>query len=152
MRAYQDRPTVVIGAGLGGLCAGAFLARQGVPATIVEQHLKPGGYATSFGSEDDEFVFEVSLHGTSMNNNAVARVLDELGVLDGMERVQLPEIYRLKSPDVDISVPQRDPEAYIAVLAERFPYEEEGVRGFVQHMVDVADEADRFEESKEPHR
>lgn len=145
MSTDQDHPTVVIGAGLGGLCCGALLARHGVPVTVVEQHKKPGGYATSFTRGDDGFVFEVSLHGTSINNNAAARTLERLGVLDRIELVQLPEVYRLKTPDLDISVPQRDPEAYVAVLAEHFPDEGEGVRGFVQHMVDLADEADRFD-------
>jgi len=148
MSTEQNHQTVVIGAGLGGLCCGAFLARHGVPVTIIEQHNKPGGYAGLFGREDGRFVFEISLHGTSINNNGAARILDELGVLDKIELVQLPEVYRLKTPDLDISVPQRDPEAYIALLAKHFPDEEDGVRGFVQHLVDLTDEGDRFEKLK----
>ena len=144
MSTDESNRTVIIGAGLGGLCCGAFLARHGLPVTIVEQHNKPGGYATSFEREGGRFDFEVSLHGTSINNNAPARILDELGVLDQIELVQLPEVYRLKTPDLDISVPQRDPEAYITLLAEHFPDEEDGVRGFVQHMVDICDENERF--------
>lgn len=148
MSFHQDHPTVVIGAGLGGLCCGAFLARRGVPVTIIEQHSKPGGYATSFQRGDGRFVFEVSLHGTSISDNGAARILGELGVLDKIELVQLPEVYRLKTPDLDICVPQRDPEAYIALLAGHFPDEEDGVRGFVQHMVDLADEGDRLNRLK----
>jgi prolycopene isomerase len=144
MGSKQDHPTVVIGAGLGGLCCGAYLARHGVPVTVIEQHFKPGGYATAFDREDGRFVFEGSLHGTSINDNAAARVLDELGVLDKIELVQLPEVYRLKTPGLDIAVPQRDPEAYIALLAEHFPDEADGIGGFVRHMIDLADEADRF--------
>lgn len=34
-------PTVVIGAGLGGLCCAAYLARQGIPVTVIEQHSAP---------------------------------------------------------------------------------------------------------------
>jgi hypothetical protein len=41
-------PTVIIGAGLRGLCCGAYLSRFGIPVTVVEQHDIPGGYATSF--------------------------------------------------------------------------------------------------------
>jgi len=37
----QNYPTVIIGAGIGGLCCGAYLARQGIPVTVVEQHFIP---------------------------------------------------------------------------------------------------------------
>ncbi len=149
MATNDKRSAVVIGAGLGGLCCGAFLARHGVPVTIVEQLGRPGGYARSFERADGRFVFEISLHGTSINNNAGARILDRLGVLDKIELVQLPEIYRLKSPELDIAVPQRDPEAYIAALTEQFPDEAQGIRGFVQHLIHVADEAERYLELAE---
>ena len=139
-----NHPTVVIGAGLGGLSCGAFLAKHGVSVTIVEQGVEPGGYARSFAREDQRFEFEISLHGTSIHDNNAARILDELGVLDKIKLVELPEVYRLKTPDLDISVPQRDPDAYIDVLAKRFPDEADGIRGFVHHMVDIADEGDRF--------
>jgi phytoene dehydrogenase-like protein len=60
-----DYPVVVIGAGLGGLCCGAYLARQGIPVTVIEQHTIPGGYATAFDRAGGKYTFEVSLHGTS---------------------------------------------------------------------------------------
>jgi NADPH-dependent 2,4-dienoyl-CoA reductase/sulfur reductase-like enzyme len=40
----SDYPTVVIGAGLGGLCCGAYLAKEGIPVTVLEQSDHPGGY------------------------------------------------------------------------------------------------------------
>ena len=42
MEPKSDYPTVVIGAGLGGLVCAAYLAKQGVPVTVVEQHSIPG--------------------------------------------------------------------------------------------------------------
>ncbi len=140
----EGYPTVIIGAGLGGLCCGAYLAKQGIPVTVVEQHDIPGGYATSFDRAGGKFTFEVSLHGTSANNNATARILKDLGVLDRLQLVELPEVYRLITPDLDISVPQRDPEAYIRLLSKQFPSEKEGVRGFVQEMIGIAEEVDRL--------
>jgi len=144
----SDYPTVVIGAGLGGLCCAAYLAKQGIPVTVIEQHNIPGGYATSFDRAGGKFTFEVSLHGTSVNNNATARILKDVGVLDRLQLVELSEVYRLKTPDIDISVPQRNPEAYIRLLAEHFPAEKEGIRCFVQEMVGIAEEADRLHKKK----
>ncbi len=141
----QEYPTVIIGAGLGGLCCGACLARQGIPVTVVERHDIPGGYATSFDRAGGKFTFEVSLHGTSIHNNKAAEVLNNLGVLDKLDLVELPEVYRLKGPGLDISVPQRDPEAYIKLLAERFPDEADGIRGFVREMLDISDEVADFD-------
>ncbi len=142
----KDYPAVVIGSGLGGLCCGAYLAKQGIPVTVVEQHSIPGGYATAF--DRGRFTFEVSLHGTSINNNATARILDNVGVLKKLQLVQLPEIYRLKAPGLEIAVPQQDPEAFIALLSKHFPWEEKGIRSFVSEMVGLSEEVERLHAEK----
>jgi prolycopene isomerase len=144
----SDYPTVVIGAGLGGLVCGAYLAKQGVPVTVVEQHSIPGGYATSFERAGGKFNFEVSLHGTSINNNGAGRILSDIGILNKLELAELPEVYRLKTPDLDISVPQKDPAAYIQLLVDRFPEEAKGIRGFVEEMIAIADEVDTLSRKK----
>lgn len=140
----SDYPTVVIGAGLGGLCCAAYLARQGIPVTVVEQHSIPGGYATSFDRAEGKFSFEVSLHGTSIHNNASARILEELGVLDKLELVPLPDVYRLKTPDFDVAFPQKDPQACIRIMSERFPEEAAGIRGFFEKILAIADETEKY--------
>jgi phytoene dehydrogenase-like protein len=38
---------VIVGSGLGGLSCAAAFARQGFKALVLEQHDKPGGYATA---------------------------------------------------------------------------------------------------------
>ena len=39
---------IIIGAGIGGLTCGCYLAKAGLKVLIIEQHNKPGGYCTSF--------------------------------------------------------------------------------------------------------
>ena len=145
-----NHPCVVIGSGLGGLCCAAYLARQGFPVTVVEKHDRPGGYATSFNR--GRFNFEVSLHGTCISktdaDNTLGRILRNLGVLDQLDLALLPEVYRLKTPKLDILVPQRDPEAFISLLAEHFPQEEAGIRSFVGEMVGLSEESQRLQEKK----
>lgn len=138
-------PTVVIGAGLGGLCCGAYLARQGIPVTVVEQHGIPGGYATSFDRDGGRFSFEVSLHGTSIRNNKAEQILQNLGVLDNVSFVALPEVYHIKTPTVDLSVPPQDPEEYIRRLSQRFPREADGIRSFVDEMLAITAEVGRWD-------
>ena len=148
MNPKSDYPTVIIGAGLGGLVCGAYLAKQGVPVTVVEQHSIPGGYATSFERAGGKFNFEVSLHGTSINNNGAGRILNDIGILDKLELAELPEVFRLKTPGLDISVPQKDPEAYIQILSKHFPEEAEGIRGFIEEMIGIADDVDTLSRNK----
>ena len=140
----ENYPTVIIGAGLGGLCCGAYLAKHGIPVTVVEQRDRPGGYAASFGRAEGKYSFEVSLHGMYAKNNVVERILEDLGILKQLELVQLSEVYHLSTPDHEISVPQRDPEEYIRMLSRHFPAEEEGIRRFVQEIVGIACEADEL--------
>lgn len=137
-------PVVVIGAGLGGLTCAAYLARQGIPVTVVEQHNRPGGYATAFERAQGKFRFEVSLHGTSINNNTPAQILDELGILERLELVPLPDIYRIKTPRGEVVVPQSDPKEFIDRLAERFPEEKEGIAGFINEMLAIHAETEAY--------
>src|SRR5512136_1712611 len=43
---------VVIGAGIGGITAGALLANRGISVLVVEQHYLPGGVCTSVKRHD----------------------------------------------------------------------------------------------------
>ena len=147
----DNYPTVIIGSGLGGLCCGAYLSKFGIPVTVVEQHNIPGGYATSFRRAGGKFTFEVSLHGTSIHDNAAARSLNDLGVLEKLQLVELPEVLRFKDSKMDIPFPSRDPEALIRALAQHFPSEKEGIRGVVQEIIGIAEETDKFSlEKKAP--
>jgi len=117
-------PVVVIGAGLGGLCAAAYLSKFGVPVTVVEQHAIPGGYATAF--ERGDFTFEVSLHLTTIHNNSTAAILNDLGILDKLKLVPLPG--------------QQNPEFLVETLAGQFPSEKDGIRGFIKEITGISDE------------
>ena len=140
-------PVVVIGAGLGGLTCAACFARQGFPVTVVETEAKPGGYATSFTRAGGKFNFEVSLHGTAIHNNTPAHILSELGVLDKLALVPLPDIYRIKTASGEVVVPQSDPEGFIRQLSQRFPAEAQGIRGFVEELLAIEAETERYGQS-----
>src|SRR5215472_4375012 len=103
---------VIIGSGLGGLSCAVAFARKGYRPLVLEQHDKPGGYATAF-SRPGGFVFDVSLHSTSVGErNGVRNLIGGLPEITDVEFVEHPYLYRAIFPDHDIRVKQRDLGAY----------------------------------------
>jgi all-trans-retinol 13,14-reductase len=125
---------VVIGSGLGGLSAAAAFARKGYRALVLEQHDKPGGYATAF-RRPGGFSFDVSLHSTGAGErNGVRNLIGGLPEITEVEFVPHPHLYRAIFPNHDIRVPQRDIPAYIRLLADSFPEERPGVEALIADM------------------
>jgi phytoene dehydrogenase-like protein len=138
--ARPDQPVVVIGAGLGGLSAAALLTRNGFPVCVIEQHEKPGGYATSFDRDAGRYTFEVSLHATGSPTVGLKPVLEGAGIADKVHMVKLPEFSRIKTPDYDLRWPESGPEAMVQELVRLFPGEASGIRGFFEEMAGILDE------------
>lgn len=140
-RAVKDKnrfPVAIVGAGLGGLTCGAYLAKAGFPVTVLEKHHVPGGYASSFQRGD--FDFEVSLHAIAASNNATHKIFRELGLLEKIELVQLERSHRLVSRGRDMVLPDCNPAAYIDLLAGFFPAEKSGIEGFVSEIIGIQEE------------
>ncbi len=78
----QHHDVVIIGAGLGGLIAGAKLAREGKKVLVIEQHDRPGGYATTFQRGD--YTLEVGLHEMDgpAPGDIKTKIFNDLGVFD----------------------------------------------------------------------
>jgi phytoene dehydrogenase-like protein len=124
---------IVIGAGLGGLTAATRLARKGLSVLLLERHNIPGGYATSFVR--GRYEFEIALHelsgiGPPEKRSAFFRFLEDLGVAERVELVQIDHLYRSVYPDMDITLPHGT-EAYTQTLVDAFPHEEDGLRRFL---------------------
>jgi prolycopene isomerase len=134
----RDLPVVVIGAGLGGLCCGALLAKRGFPVTVVEQHDIPGGYATTFDRAAGKFTFEVSLHRMSANRE-LRHLLKELGVLDKIEFVKIPDTTRVITPSKDVRE-SNDLIQRANGLIEKFPHEKKGIKSCLADMQAMVDE------------
>ena len=132
----SEYPVVVIGAGVGGLTAATYLAKNGFPVTVIEQHDVPGGYVTSFDRAGGAFHFEVSPHYTV----GVAQYLEECGIKDKIELVKLPEFLRVVTPDYDLIFPQQNPKEVVSILSEKFPQETEGIRGFMGQLMNLLQE------------
>ncbi len=120
---------IVIGAGLGGLTAGAKLSKEGKKVLLIEQHSIPGGCATTFKRKD--LKIEVGLHMIDGldDNDPKLKIFKEFGVLDNLEFKRVPEFYRFIKPGVNMTIPDNYEQA-IEVLTERFPAEKKGILKF----------------------
>jgi len=139
---------VIIGAGLGGLTAGAKLAKEGKKVLIVEQHSIPGGCATTFKRKD--YLLEVGLHEMDglHKKDLKVRIFRDLDVFNHVEFLKVPEFYRFLYKDYDIVIPH-DPEDAKAVLLENFPKEDAGIDAYfyqIQHAKEISRNSKNGEE------
>lgn len=138
---------IIIGGGLGGLTAGSKLAREGKKVLLIEQHTVPGGYATTFRRKD--FLVEAGLHEMDGLDPADAKlpILKELGVLEHLDFVRVPEFYRFKSSRTDMVIPDDTDEA-VKVLVAAFPEEKTGIQTFFRTIHAISREIGRLPSEK----
>ena len=143
-RAANDYDAIVIGSGLGGLSCAAAFARQGFKPLVIEQHDKPGGFATAF-ARPGGFLFDVSLHSTTVSpRDGVYNLIAGFPEITEVEFLPHPTLFRAIYPEHDLRVAQRDPAAYTNLLTGLFPDEREGIAGLFADMTGLASEVGRL--------
>ena len=125
---------IIIGAGLGGLTAGAKLSREGKKVLLIEQHDRPGGYATTFKRGD--FILEVGLHEMygPAPGDVKTKIFNELDVFKHVEFIRLPEFYRFLNDRSDVTIPF-DSEGAVKKLSGLFPGETDGINAYFDQIL-----------------
>ena len=115
----RDRyDVVVIGSGLGGLSAAAFLASSGRTALVVERLPRPGGYAASF--ERGDYVFDPAIHVIAQGEGLLlTKLLAYLGVADQCRLRPTGSFFEARFPDLRFRAPV-GAEEYVAAHVECF--------------------------------
>ena len=122
----EEYDVVVIGAGIGGLVCGAYLAKNGKSVKILEQHYVPGGCCSSFSRKGFLFDAGVVHVAGGKESGAFQRVLS---ALDMEEEIEFKEQHlRFVFPDVHLDS-TRDLEELPRKCQEMFPEEREGIAG-----------------------
>ena len=128
--------TVVIGGGLAGLTAGATLTKFGKKVLLLEQHHKPGGCATTFKRGD--FIIEVGLHEMCglEKDGSLLRLFDMLDVDQGVELLQVPELYVVLSDQEKFVFPH-DYAAATKALIDKYPEDEKGIERLMKLLAGI---------------
>ncbi|MFT3938930.1 phytoene desaturase family protein [Rhodopseudomonas sp.] len=131
---------VVIGAGLGGLTAGAILAREGRKVLVIERGNSVGGAASSY--KVGELFVEGSLHITGNPQHVrdpKHRALSRAGVLDAVQWIPAGALYQMRGGPV--GEPFTLPDEFAAArdaLNKRFPHASAGIAQWLGELERLA--------------
>ncbi len=134
----------IIGAGLGGLSAGALLAKDGHKVTILEQHNIVGGCATTFKRGD--FTCEVGLHEMDgiYTNPLIKDIFNRLDVYDNVEFVKPDELFSVTTKYGTFVMPEGIKEAKEALIS-KFPNEQSGIESYFNLIQKIATDLEKLQ-------
>jgi len=131
---------VVIGGGLGGLTAGAILARAGRKVLVIERNSSVGGAASNCKSGD--LFIEGSLHLTSDPHDPrdpKHHALTRAGVIDAVKWIPSGTFYEARGGPLDQPFVLPDNfDAARRALTERFPEARAGIDQLLEEMERIA--------------
>jgi prolycopene isomerase len=127
---------IIIGAGIGGLVCGCYLAKAGMKVLIAEQHYKPGGYCTSFKRQG--FTFDAAPHcfGSYRKDGMMRKILQDLEVDKKLNIIRSNPSDIIITPDYKISF-WNNLEKTIEEFQTSFPDEAKKIRNFFYLLLDT---------------
>lgn len=125
---------IIIGAGIGGLVCGCYLAKAGMKVLVAEQHNKPGGYCTSFRRKN--FVFDAAAHcfGGYRSGGIVRKVFDELAIDKKINIIRFDPSDTIITPDCTVHF-WNTVDKTIEELQNHFPEESTAIKNFFYFLL-----------------
>ena len=121
---------VIIGAGMGGLSCGTFLAQQGLRVLICEQSAKPGGYCVNFRRNGFTFTPAVHYLNEFGPNGQMEEAFQTLGLPPEIEFCQQDPQRRIITPQFQLTL-STDIDRFERELAHLFPKEKLSIHAYI---------------------
>jgi len=131
----NEYDAVIIGAGIGGLVCGCYLAKAGMKVLIAEQHNKPGGYCTSF--KRGNFTFDAAAHSFGgMRFGPLGKIFNDLKINERINIYQCDPSDIIITPDLQVSF-NSDINNTIKNFQEAFPNENYNIERFFNFLINL---------------
>ncbi|MBF0213308.1 MAG: NAD(P)-binding protein, partial [Magnetococcales bacterium] len=125
----QNFDAIIIGAGLGGLVAGALLTQGGKRVQLLERHDKFGGAATTFRRRDLQVEVSLCLMDGLDIQDFKTPLFSKLGVARSVPMATASHFYRLHHPLLGAEfIMPRGYDAAIEACTQRFPQHAKSIR------------------------
>ncbi|MBQ3635406.1 MAG: NAD(P)/FAD-dependent oxidoreductase [Bacteroidales bacterium] len=143
----MKRTVVIVGGGLGGLFAGAMLAKEGIGVTVIEKNRTIGGGLQTFERFGEEFDTGMHVLGGMRKGGSVWRICEYLGIADKLRLMDVSDTCSDKiyfAEDGSSYEVGSGEEGFVKTLAAYFPEEEANIRQYVEAIVGMAGKVDLF--------
>jgi phytoene dehydrogenase-like protein len=136
---------VIIGAGMGGLSCGAWLAKNGMRVAGIEQNQQVGGFCSSYQRGGFNFTPAASEVTGTTESGLITRVIRALGIEGQIEFIPLEQGYHVHFPDFNYYIYSGGGtarERFMEQFIQLFPAEARGIRRFFDTLVAINEQAD----------
>lgn len=128
---HKKYDVIIIGAGIGGLICGSYLAKKKIRVLIIEKHYQAGGCCTSFRRNGFTFDSGAHLFGSCGHRQMLGIFLSHLGIKNNFLKLDPTDI--LHFPDETITI-SSDLDQYIDYLCQEFPSEADNIKLFFKEI------------------
>lgn len=125
---------IIIGAGIGGLVCGCYLAKAGMKVVLIEANSSVGGYCNSFEIKGYKFDSFVHTLGNISEGSDLFNIFKDLQVLDNLELIVHDPSDIIHTPDLKVAF-WHNVDKTIEELSELFPSEIKGINEFFEDIL-----------------
>jgi len=139
---------IIIGAGIGGLTAGAILAKNGKKVLVLEKNPVPGGYAVNFKRKG--FEFDASLHMMQGCNKGgiTYNILELCGINRYLKFIKPIHFFRSLYPDAEFSLSQNNSKEFIVSLKHKYKKDAKGIDSLFKEAKNILLSFEEFQRTK----